>query len=160
MTYMDKAFGGRVAAHGKGNDSTQQPTCEALVLVIEDQTSLSEAFRTVCDCLDVAVERMSSRDELAAVLRYRRPMAVVAAMDGAGQDGCHVLKTVAAYDRDLPVLLLTGDDPTLLGAVDAVEELWQLSSVAKWPRLLGIGAVVDFLSRAGRRGGCMRLMSI
>jgi hypothetical protein len=70
------------------------------------------------------------------------------------------MMTVADYDRDMPVLLLTGDDPALLGAVDAVEEIWQLTAVDKWPQLLGVGAVVDFLFRAGRRGDCMRLMSV
>ena len=89
----------------------------------------------------------------------RRPMAIVAEMEATGQDGCHVLMTVATHDRDLPVMLIFGDDPALLGAIDAVEEIWQLSSVDKWPRLPGVGAVVDFLFRAGRKGGCMRLMS-
>lgn len=159
MTYMDKAFGGRVGAHDN-NDGAAQPNREALVLVIEDDTHLSDAFRSVCDCLNVAVERMATRDQVGAVLRHRRPMAVVAEVDGAGQDGCHVLMTVAAYDRNLPVLLVTGDDPAFLGAVDAVEEIWGLSSVDKWPNLLGVGAIVDFLFRAGRKGGCMRLMSI
>ena len=157
---MDKTLGGRVEAHNSGGGSTGRPICEALVLVVEDESTLSEAFHSICDCLNVAVEQMSSRDELGAILRHRRPMAVVTVMDGVGQDGCHVLMTVAAHDRDLPVLLVTGEDPALLGAVDAVEELWQLTSVTKWPRLLGVGDVVDFLFRAGRRGGCMRLMSV
>lgn len=87
-------------------------------------------------------------------------MAVVAEMDAVGQDGCHVMMTIAAHDCSLPVLLITGEDPALLGAVDAVQEIWRLSSVAKWPRLLGVGAVVDFLFRAGRNGGCMQLMSV
>ena len=51
-------------------------------------------------------------------------------------------------------------ESALLGAVDAVEEIWELTSVAKWPRMLGVGAVVDFLFRAGRKGDCMRLMSV
>ena len=72
---------------------------------------------------------MPTEDDLGSVLRLRRPMAVVAEMDAAGQDGCHVLMTVAALDRDLPVLLITGEDPALLGAIDAVEEIWQLTSV-------------------------------
>lgn len=159
MTYIGKTVGVRAGAHDNGS-GTDQPICEALVLVIEDQSDVSDALHNVCDCLNVRVERMSSRDDLTAVLRHRRPMAVVAEMDGVGQDGCHVLMTVADYDRDLPVLLLTGDDAALLGAIDAVEELWQLASVAKWPRLLGVGAVVDFLFRAGRRGGCMRLVPV
>ena len=90
---------------------------------------MSSAFRSVCDCLNVTVERMPTHDDLASLLRQRRPMAVVAEMDAAGQDGCHVLMTVAAHDRDLPVLLITGDDPALLGAIDAVEEIWRLTSV-------------------------------
>ena len=49
---------------------------------------------------------------------------------------------------------------TLLGAIEAVEEIWQLTSVVKWPRMLGVGAVVDFLFRAGRKRGCMRLMPL
>jgi DNA-binding NtrC family response regulator len=133
---------------------------EPLVLVVEDDEELSTAFRAVCDCLDVAVERMPSHADLAAVLSERRPMAVVAPMDAAGQDGCHVLMTVAALDRDLPVLLITGDDPALLGAVDAVAELWQVGCVTQWPKLLGIGAMVDFVFRAGRKGSCMRLMPL
>jgi hypothetical protein len=159
MTYMNKTL---AIQDGTQNDSTKTPRGirEPLVLVIEDDMVLSSAFQCVCECLNVAVHRIPSTDDLRTVLDHHRPMAVVAAMDGAGQDGCHVLKTVAAYDHTLPVLLITGEDSTLLGAIDAVEEIWQLTSIFKWPRLLGVGAVVDFLFRAGRSGGCMRLMSV
>jgi DNA-binding NtrC family response regulator len=129
-------------------------------LIIEDGVHLSAAFHCVCDCLSVAVEQITSRDDLRVALRDVRPMAVVAEMDGAGQDGCHVLMTLAAYDPDLPVLLITGEEAALLGAIDAVEEIWQLSSVTKWPRLLGVGPVVDFLFRSGRKGNCLGLMSV
>jgi hypothetical protein len=159
MTYMDKAF--NVPARSQNNaDGTEQRTREPLLVVIEDGALLSDSFRSIGECLNVAVARMPSRDDLGAVLRSRRPMAVVAAMDAEGQDGCHVLMTIAAFDCSLPVLLITGENPALLGAVDAVEEIWELTSVAKWPRMLGVGAVVDFLFRACRKGDCMRLMSV
>jgi hypothetical protein len=158
MTYMDRTFNVRVAAQDIGG-GPGKVTRDALVLVVDDDYAISSAFRSVCECLNVAVERMPTHDDLSSVLRQRSPMAVVAEMDAAGQDGCHVLMTVAAYDPDLPVLLITGDDPTLLGAIDAVEEVWRLTSVDKWPRILGVGAVVDFLFRSGRKGNCMRLMS-
>ena len=132
----------------------------ASVLIIDDGELLFEAFHNICECLGVSVQRMPSRDDLGAALRTRRPMAVVAEMDAAGQDGCHVLMAIAQHDSELPVLLLTGEDPALIGAVDAVEEIWQLASVTKWQRLLGIGAIVDFLFQAGRKAGCMRLMSV
>ncbi len=159
MTYMDQSIE-VLAATQDGGAECAHASRAPIVLVVEDDEEYSSALRAVCDCLDVVVERMPSHGDLGSLLGERRPMAVVAAMDGAGQDGCHILMTVAAYDRDLPVLLITNDDPALLGAIEAVEEVWQLKSVVKWPRLLGIGAVVDFLFRAGRRSGCMRLMPL
>jgi hypothetical protein len=159
MTYMDKTFSVQLN-HQNNADETQHETKKPLVVVIEDGAHLSDAFRSVCDCLEVAVERMPSRDNLGDMLRDLHPMAVVAEMDAAGQDGCSVLMTVAAHNRDLPVLLLVGEDPALLGAVDAVEEIWELSAVVKWPELLGVGAMVDFLFRAGRKGNCMRLVPV
>ncbi|MBV9783253.1 MAG: hypothetical protein JO264_05485 [Acidisphaera sp.] len=159
MTYMDR-LRDVCAAAPDSRTGLGHPSREALVVVVEDDEEFSSAFRAVCDCLDVAVERIPTQDNLGKVLNQLRPMAVVAAMDATGQDGCHVLMTIADFDRDLPVLLITGDDPTLLGAVDAVTELWQLSSVTQWPSMLGIGDVVDFLFRAGRKGNCMRLMPL
>jgi hypothetical protein len=156
MTYMERPLGARATAQSS-DDPMSGATRQALVLVIEDNVDLSVAFRSVCECLDVAVERISTHDDLAMALRQYRPMAVVSEMDAAGQDGGHVLITVAAHDRDLPVLLITGD-PVLLGAIDAVKEVWRLTSVVTWPRLQEIGALVDFLFRSGRKGNCMRLM--
>lgn len=132
----------------------------ASVLIIDDGELLFEAFHNICECFGVSVQRMPSRDDLGAALKTYCPMAVVAEMDATGQDGCHVLMAIAQHDSELPVLLLTGEDPALIGAVDAVEEIWQLASVTKWQRLLGIGSIVDFLFQAGRKAGCMRLMSV
>ena len=140
----------------EGRDSARL----ASVLIIDDGELLFEAFHNICECLGVSVQRMPSRDDLGAALRTRRPMAVVAEVDAAGQDGCHVLMAIAQHDSELPVLLLTGEDPAMIGAVDAVEEIWQLASVTKWQRLPGIGALIDFLFQAGRKAGCMRLMSV
>ena len=159
MTYMDQSIEVFAAAR-EGEAPSSHGSREPIVLVVEDDEEYSTALRPVCDCLDVMVERMATHNDLGSLLTERRPMAVIAAMDGAGQDGCHVLMTVAAYDPDLPVLLITNDDPALLGAIEAVEEIWQLRSVVKWPRLAGIGALIDFLFRAGRKGRCMRLMPL
>jgi hypothetical protein len=159
MTYMDKGLSFRVARQDHGAGAGQE-TRQPLVVVVEDGIRLSGAFQMICECLSVAIEKMPSRDDLGPMLRDRRPMAVVAEMDATGQDGCHVLMTIAAHDCSLPVLLITGQEPALLGAVDAVEEIWQLTSVEKWPEVLGVGAIVDFLFRAGRKGRCMRLMSV
>jgi hypothetical protein len=85
-------------------------------------------------------------------------MAVVCELDGVGQDGCHVMKTVACHDVTLPILMVTGEDAVLAGAADAVQELWKLTDVTTTATLPSIAGLVDFLFHAGRKGGCMRLM--
>lgn len=159
MTYFSPVPGPRIAP--TDHDGTMHHKArEALILVIEDATDLSDAFCNVCNFLDISVESLPSGEDVSMALRQLRPMAVVARMDARGQDGCHVLMTISAYDPELPVLLITSDTPALLGAIDAVEEIWQLSSVTKWPRLLGAADMVDFLFQAGRMGNCLRLMPL
>lgn len=159
MTYMRMVSPFPAATTGY-DDNERQKARKPLVLIIEDAPILSEAFHNVCDFLDVTIETMPSSGNVSAALQRYCPMAVVAEMEARGQDGCNVLMTVSAYDRGLPVLLITGEAPALLGAIDAVEEIWRLSSVSKWPCLQGVAGIVDFLFCAGRKGGCMRLMSV
>ena len=128
------------------------------IVVVEDGSYLSNAIQEMCDFLGVDVEHLDSECDLRPILSELRPMAVLAAIDAAGQDGCHVLKTVAAHDPSLPVLLLVGNNPSLAGAADAVEELWGLSSVTKMPTLPAPGGLVEFLCHAGQTGHCLRLM--
>jgi hypothetical protein len=130
----------------------------ALVLALEDDGALSDAMRQICDFLEISVERIDSNEDLLPFLQRCRPMAVIATMDAEGQDGCNVLMTVARHDPSLPVLLMTGTDPAVAGAADAVTELWGLTEVmqtAAWP---APGATVEFLCRAGLRGNCLALM--
>ncbi len=129
-----------------------------LVIVVEDSGDLSESILPICDYLSVAVKHVDSDDDLTPILTERRPMAVLANMDARGQDGCHVMKTVARHDPSLPILLITEGDPALAGAADAVEELWGLTNVKKHPSLPELGELVDFLFQAGHKGQCLGLM--
>ena len=131
---------------------------QAVVAVVEDGIRLSQELWAICEFLDIAVIRVPSRHDLSAVIRGQNPMAVVCELDAASQDGCHVMKTVAVHDRSLPILLVTGDDPTLIGAADAVEEIWRLTGVTQKASLPGLAGLVDFLLHAGRQGSCLRLM--
>lgn len=159
MTYMRVAYP-LPKTTAASDDDERRKARKPLVLIIEDAPVMSEAFHNVCDFLNVAVETIPSSSNVIAALQRYSPMAVVAEMEARGQDGCNVLMTVSAYDRDLPVLLVTGEAPALLGAIDAVTEIWELSSVTTWPYLQGVAGIVDFLFCAGRKGSCMRLMSI
>jgi hypothetical protein len=132
----------------------------SLVLALEDGRALSDAMRQICDFLEISVERIDSNEDLLPFLQRCRPMAVIATMDAEGQDGCNVLMTVAQHDPSLPVLLMTGTDPAVAGAADAVTELWGLTEVmqtAAWPTP---GATVEFLCRAGLRGNCLAVMPV
>lgn len=126
---------------------------ELLVIVVEDTPVLSRTIGFLCDYLGIRVETVPSHASLEELLPAKRPMAVMSPIDTPAQDGCHVLKTVADYDRSLPVLLVTGTDPALLGAVEAVEEIWKLDQVQKMTCTPGIGDLVEFLFKAGRRSG-------
>lgn len=128
------------------------------IVVVDDGLAITAALQEICDYLDVAMERISSYEDLGRVLLDGRPMAVVAKLDAFGQDGCHVMKTVANYDASLPVLMLTGPDLGLAGAADAVEEVWGLSCIRKRPTMPGPAEIVEFLFQAGLKGRCLRLM--
>ncbi len=129
-----------------------------LVLVIEDGTRLSEAIHELCDFLRIGVETIGGEVDLVRTLRDRRPMAVLAEMDGTSQDGGYVMMRIAEHDRTLPLMLLTGSGPALIGAAEAIEELCELSAVARHPVLPDLGDIVEFLFRAGQSGRCLGLM--
>jgi DNA-binding NtrC family response regulator len=134
--------------------------CQAVVLVVSDNPEVASVLDNICDFLGFGVELLTTHEDLAPILRRYRPMAVVAELNGQGQDGCHVMMQVADHDPSLPILMLTGLEPGLAGAADAVEELWNLTSVTKSPELPKIGHLVEFLFHAGRRGDCVRMMPV
>jgi DNA-binding NtrC family response regulator len=103
---------------------------------------------------------VSAGTDLLRVLRDNRPMAVITDIDGHDQDGFHAMKVVGTFDRDLPVMILTGGDPVMMGAVDAVQESWNLTMVSRTTQANLAGQLAEFLYTAGRRAGCMRLVQV
>lgn len=140
--------------------STRASLREAAVVVVEDAPLWSQSIEELCSFLEVRVMRVSSEDNLALVLRDCRPMAVLASMDSAAQDGAHIMKLVAAHDPELPVMMLTDGDAALAGAADAVEEIWGLTSVVQRESRPCPGEMVEFLFRAGQRGRCLGLLPV
>ncbi len=158
MSQIDvRAFDQRLYVAGL---STRTPVCEATVVIVEDEPLWSEAIDELCAFLEVRLARVASSIDLAPVLRDQRPMAVLAAMEAAGQDGSHVMKLVAAYDPDLPMMMLTYGDAALAGAADAVEEVWGLTSVVTRDDPPSPGELAEFLFRAWQRGRCLGLLPV
>jgi hypothetical protein len=130
------------------------------ILVVRDRDQHNEFLDAICEFLDIGVEYASSHDDLSQLLPGLRPIAVITDLEGEFQDGFHVMKTVANSNRSLPILLLTSNDPALLGAVDAVREVFGLRRVTTVSDNSGIGALVDFICHAARDAGMPRLMRV
>ncbi|WP_428483961.1 response regulator [Rhodopila sp.] len=143
-----------------GFQSTRAANRQALVVIASDAPETVYQLQAVCEFFDLAVEVVREGADLMQVLQENRPMAVITDVDGEGQDGFHTMKIVAKYDRDLPILLLTGGDPVMMGAADAVQNIWNLTMVTQSTGSHLAGQLADFLFAAGRRAGCMRLVPV
>lgn len=139
---------------------TMTATAQSVVAIISDDPNTIQKIAPVCEFLELRVERVSAGTDLGQVLREHRPMAVISDVEGEEQDGFHVMKVIAFYNRDLPIMLLTGGDAALMGAADAVQDLWGLTSVTRTSEFPVAGQLVAFLFSAGRRAGCMRLVPV
>lgn len=143
-----------------GLQSERPAEQQALVVIACDSPETAKQLEAVCEFFDLGAEVVPAEADLLKVLWQHHPMALIADIDGQHQDGFHTLKTVAAYDRDLPVLLLTAGDPIMMGAADAVQEVWNLTTVSPSTDAALAGQLAEFLFAAGRRAGCMRLVPI
>jgi CheY-like chemotaxis protein len=148
--------------HPRDHDSAGTVTfaMQGVVAIVSDNPETVDQLAAVCEFLDLKIEVVSAGTDLEQVLQEHRPMAVVADVDCAEQDGFHVMKLVARYQRDLPILLLTGGDSALMGASDAVQTVWGLTSVTSTSGFPMAGQLVQFLFNAGRRLGAMRLIPV
>ena len=133
---------------------------QAVVLIVSDSAETAIQLESVCAFFDLAVEVVASDENMLAMLREQRPMAVVSEIVGGAQDGFHAMRVVASYDPDLPIMVLTNGDPILMGAADAMQELCNLTMVSRTTAKPLAGQLAEFLFLAGRRAGCMRLVRV
>lgn len=149
-----------VADRGRNAIRFRKPSIstQRCVLIVRDGDKNNDYLESICKFLDISIKHAASGSELGSLLLGLRPIALVADLDGDMQDGFHVMKMVARYDQKLPVLLLTGNQTSLEGAVDAVKEIWGLNHVATATDPGSVGDVVDFLCYAARSAGRSRMM--
>jgi CheY-like chemotaxis protein len=133
---------------------------QGIVVIVSDDPATIQSLTPVCEFLDLRMEIVSAGTDLANVLREHRPMAVITDIECKDHDGFYVMKVIARYSRDLPILLLTSGESVMMGAADAVQDLCGLTSVSSTSRFPMAGQLVAFLFGAGRRAGCMRLVPL
>jgi len=139
---------------------TMNTARQGVVVIVSDDTPTIQNVVPVCEFLELRVEVVSAGKDLTQVLREHRPMAVISDVDSEDQDGFHTMKMIARYNRELPIMLLTGGDSVLMGAADAVQDMWGLASVTRTSGFPMAGQLVAFLFGAGRRTGGMRLVPV
>jgi hypothetical protein len=133
---------------------------QGVVAIVSDDPATVARLEPVCEFLNLRMEVISSGTDVANVLWEHRPMAVISDIECKDHDGFHVMKEIARYRRDLPVLLLTCGDPVLMGAADAIQDLLGLTSVTPTSEFPMAAQLVVFLAGAGRRAGCLRLVPV
>jgi CheY-like chemotaxis protein len=133
---------------------------QGLVVVVSNNPATVDKLSPVCAFLELQMTVVSAAGDLTNVLRDNAPMAVITDVEGDDQDGFHIMKLVARHNRNLPIMLLTDGDAVLMGAADAIQDLWGLTSVTRTSGFPVAGQLVAFLFSAGRRAGCMRLVPV
>lgn len=133
---------------------------QGVVVIVTDDLAKIGHLAPVFEFLDLRMEVVAAGADLTQMLQELHPMAVITDVEGHDQDGFHVMKLAARYNRDLPIMLLTDGDAVLMGAADAIQDLWGLTSVTRTSGFPVAGQLVAFLFNAGRRAGCMRLVPI
>lgn len=151
---------------------TKQPSSRRLwheharqtIVVIGAMHAQPAALAAVCDALDVAVVVAGSSHEVPRALHQHHPIAVICAThqdgDPVGRDLCKSLRSIGAYDPDMPVMIVTIDEPVGLGTVDAAEQLWGLTGLQCIATPPAPHDIVTFLFQAGRRRNTGRLMPV
>jgi hypothetical protein len=121
------------------------------VIIVSDDPVRVEVLEQVCMFLELPTQRVTSDMNLLSALQQQRPIAVISDIEGADQDGFHVMRVVADYYRDLPIFMLTDGDPVLLGAVDAMQEICRLTTLTCPAGAPLAGELISFLVSASRR---------
>jgi len=93
-------------------------------------------------------------------LHHHQPIAVISAIELSSEASCSVLRGIAAYNPDLPVMLLAPDEPSAQGTIDAAEQLWSLTAVTRVTFPPDARDLIGFLFHAGRRCSTGRLIPL
>ena len=158
MAYIDTNVVAPASSPDARGLSTPPLPRKAIVAILEDDAEISDSLAKVLEFLDLHMVSLPSDQNLPASLAVLRPMAVITGVEMRDQDGCHVLMEIAQHDAALPVLMITGADFCMAGAIDAVEEIFSLTALTKRAVLPSAGEMVEFLAEAGRAGQCLNVI--
>ena len=94
---------------------------EPLVFLVEDDAAVRKGCEQALSLADIAVRGFANGEAMLAALAAAHPALVVSDVRLPGKDGLEVLREVRRFDRELPVLLMTGHGDVAM-AVEAMRE--------------------------------------
>ncbi len=94
---------------------------EAVVFLVEDDTAVRKGCEQALSLADIAVRGFADAESMLAALALTPPAMVVTDVRLPGRDGMAVLRELRQFDRELPVLLITGHGDVAM-AVEAMRE--------------------------------------
>ena len=130
------------------------------VLLIGGPTGSLTGYEDVCLALDIETMAVASHHELPFRLHHFRPLAVLIDLPSESRALAATLRCIAAYNPDLPSLLIADDSASALGTMDAARALWGLARLSRLPRDVSSRALIPTLFRAGRARGVGRLLPL
>jgi hypothetical protein len=130
------------------------------LFVLTNGVEASCALQAMTAGLGIQLVTVTSFHELPFRLHHHRPIAVVFELDPLSHACRSGLRSIAAYDPDMPVLLEVGSDPATLGAIDVAEQLWGLGSIYRLPGAPAPADLIGFVFQAERQRGIGHLMPL
>jgi two-component system C4-dicarboxylate transport response regulator DctD len=94
---------------------------EPVVFLVEDDAAVRKGCEQALSLADIAVRGFADGESMLADLNRDPPALVVSDVRLPGKDGLSILRELRAFDRELPVLLMTGHGDVAM-AVEAMRE--------------------------------------
>ncbi len=94
---------------------------EAIVFLVEDDSAVRKGCEQALALADIAVRGFADAETMLAAIALTPPALVVTDVRLPGRDGMALLREVRQFDRELPVLLITGHGDVAM-AVEAMRE--------------------------------------
>lgn len=89
---------------------------QPLVAIVEDDAEVRIAFARLLDCAGFATQTFGSGEAFLSFTGGARPDCVVLDLNMPGLSGFEVQARLAELDRDIPVVLITGQDSASMRA--------------------------------------------
>ena len=128
---------------------------DRLALIVDDRREVAETLAEMCRAFGFAAEIAEQGVGMRALLEHHRPECVIVDLLMPDQDGYEALKEIAAFDPNLPVMLVSGYGDSWLEIGLSLGQAQGLTTVHAAAKPVRVQAVRKFLEAA--QGGPLEL---